>query len=269
MSDFEYRLLDPSYAAAVCDVHRAAFTPEQLIRTIYCSPRVQRYIADIMPNLAVSHTSPHEFVGAIHRGELVAYAHFRGLPASWHLNQLAVRPEYQGCGIGRRLVQIWRDRAALRGFDYLSLDVDASNTGALQWYRRLGFHDVEASHWYESLIVRSVETVSKPPRGKPVDWDETQESIRRYGFGIIRLEYGDRRFEVGWLWQSLRILASFPGVVLEDAIRLASGTERLFLICSWELPKVSSKGRTWRYAGTTIRMGARASDLLKGEVCDR
>ncbi|WP_199565708.1 GNAT family N-acetyltransferase [Spongiactinospora rosea] len=63
-------------------------------------------------------------------------------PAHLHINLL---PELQGRGLGRRLVDTFRGALAERGVPALYLGVDASNTGALAFYARLGFHELRSS----------------------------------------------------------------------------------------------------------------------------
>lgn len=63
-------------------------------------------------------------------------------PAHLHINLL---PELQGRGLGRRLVDRFRDALAARGVPALHLTVDPSNAGALAFYARLGFHELPSS----------------------------------------------------------------------------------------------------------------------------
>ncbi|RZQ61455.1 GNAT family N-acetyltransferase [Amycolatopsis suaedae] len=63
-------------------------------------------------------------------------------PAHLHINLL---PELQGRGVGRRLVDTFREALAARGVPALFLGVDAGNPGALAFYRRLGFHELPSS----------------------------------------------------------------------------------------------------------------------------
>jgi ribosomal-protein-alanine N-acetyltransferase len=59
-----------------------------------------------------------------------------------HLNLLAVRPEYQRAGFGRRLVQWLEASAEVAGCFTVYLEVRASNSTGRRFYRALGYHDV-------------------------------------------------------------------------------------------------------------------------------
>ncbi|GII95111.1 GNAT family N-acetyltransferase [Sinosporangium siamense] len=63
-------------------------------------------------------------------------------PAHLHINLL---PDLQGRGFGRRLIETFRRALAERGVPALYLGVDSSNTGALAFYARLGFHELRSS----------------------------------------------------------------------------------------------------------------------------
>ena len=56
-----------------------------------------------------------------------------------HINNLAVRPELRGRGLGTQLVKAVIAEAADLGAAVLTLEVRASNTPALQLYRSAGF----------------------------------------------------------------------------------------------------------------------------------
>lgn len=56
-----------------------------------------------------------------------------------HLSNLIVHPEYQGQGMGTRLVAFIEDEARLRGYSYLTIGVDVPNVRARQLYERTGF----------------------------------------------------------------------------------------------------------------------------------
>ncbi len=78
-------------------------------------------------------------------GDVVGYARVGpgfGIPAHRHvllLAGLAVDPDYQGCGIGKRLVEAAVDEARRRGVRKLSLRVLGPNTGARRLYVACGF----------------------------------------------------------------------------------------------------------------------------------
>lgn len=56
-----------------------------------------------------------------------------------HINQLAVRPDLRGKGLGRQLIEAVMVEAAHLGATSLTLEVRESNTPALRLYERTGF----------------------------------------------------------------------------------------------------------------------------------
>jgi ribosomal protein S18 acetylase RimI-like enzyme len=64
----------------------------------------------------------------------------RGNPACIH--RLAVRPEYQGKGLGKQLLQFAEDHARKQGNTSIRLDVYTGNPGAVTMYNRAGYRQV-------------------------------------------------------------------------------------------------------------------------------
>lgn len=59
-----------------------------------------------------------------------------------HISTLAVHPSYRGLGIGTRLLEAILDQAAGQGAETATLEVRASNTMAINLYRKTGFEVV-------------------------------------------------------------------------------------------------------------------------------
>ena len=68
---------------------------------------------------------------------------FPPTPLSWHIEAMAVLPEYQGQGLGRRFIEIAKGQCRHNGFDVLSLYVFEANEGARRLYQRCGFKSVD------------------------------------------------------------------------------------------------------------------------------
>jgi ribosomal protein S18 acetylase RimI-like enzyme len=66
------------------------------------------------------------------------FSTFTGCP-SLNVHDLAVQPAHRGRGIGRLLLEEVERRARARGSSKLTLEVHASNEGAMRLYRRFGF----------------------------------------------------------------------------------------------------------------------------------
>ena len=66
------------------------------------------------------------------------FSTFAGCPLL-NVHDLAVRPGYRGRGVGRLLLEEIERRACARGSSKLTLEVHATNVGAMRLYRRFGF----------------------------------------------------------------------------------------------------------------------------------
>ena len=84
------------------------------------------------------------------------FSTFSGCP-SLNVHDLAVLPAHRGRGIGRLLLQEAERRARARGSSKLTLEVHASNEGAIRLYQRFGFGSWDTPTYF----------VTKPLSGNP------------------------------------------------------------------------------------------------------
>ncbi|RCH61762.1 N-acetyltransferase [Streptomyces sp. SDr-06] len=80
-----------------------------------------------------------------------------------YLARIELHPDYQGCGIGSRLIRGLLHQAREQGRG-LTLDVLVVNQRARSLYRRLGLHDV-ARHGENNIKIRMS---TKPPQPGPI-----------------------------------------------------------------------------------------------------
>jgi ribosomal protein S18 acetylase RimI-like enzyme len=80
-----------------------------------------------------------------HRGSIVAYGMLRGWDEGYVVPSLGivVHPDWQGCGIGRRMMEYLHDVARRRGAAHVRLKVYPDNEAALSLYERLGYDFAE------------------------------------------------------------------------------------------------------------------------------
>ena len=79
------------------------------------------------------------YVGAFDGRDLLGYAGMWVVLDEAHITNIAVRPEWQGRGIGRHLLKGLIRLARRSGADALTLEVRPSNTAALRLYESEGF----------------------------------------------------------------------------------------------------------------------------------
>jgi ribosomal protein S18 acetylase RimI-like enzyme len=60
-------------------------------------------------------------------------------PDSAYIGRLSVLPDYQGKGLGHKLLTYAIDRAAETGAGYVSIGVISDEEHLVKWYRRMGF----------------------------------------------------------------------------------------------------------------------------------
>jgi GNAT superfamily N-acetyltransferase len=71
--------------------------------------------------------------------------------------QFAVDPDYQGNGIGTRIVAFVEDYARSKGIPEICLDTSEKATHLIDWYQKLGYRFIEYVDWditnYRSVIL--------------------------------------------------------------------------------------------------------------------
>ena len=109
---------------------------------------------------------PHNhYVGARTVGALVGYAGISRLgrtpPFEYEVHTIGVDPVYQGCGIGRRLLDELLDFAA-GGAVYLEVRTD--NEPAIALYRSVGFERIGLRRRYYSVSGADAYTMRREPQ---------------------------------------------------------------------------------------------------------
>ena len=59
--------------------------------------------------------------------------------SKFYINQIYVLNEYQGKGIGKKLIQIAEEEALKNSFDKIWLGVMSENVPSVEWYKSIGF----------------------------------------------------------------------------------------------------------------------------------
>lgn len=94
-----------------------------------------------------SHFADAEFQIVLFDDEPIGRLYIDRTPNLINILDIAVLPEHRSKGIGRRLMQDVLSEACQAGCA-VRLHVDASNGVVAQWYRRLGFVDLEKGQLY-------------------------------------------------------------------------------------------------------------------------
>lgn len=88
---------------------------------------------------------------------IVAYAGCWVLANEGHITNVAVDPDYQGQGLGRKLMNELTSRVKSLGVDSMTLEVRPSNTVAINLYTSLGFRSVGQRPKYYTNPVEAAE----------------------------------------------------------------------------------------------------------------
>jgi ribosomal protein S18 acetylase RimI-like enzyme len=139
-----YLYLEPELAFVLDDGGRAV---GYVIGTADTNAFVRRYREQWLPALAGRYHHPggrpasaeDEGLARLYRPERMLVAGLAGYPAHLHIDLL---PPYQRSGYGRRLIENFAAAAARAGAPGVHVAVGPTNTGAQEFYQRVGFAPV-------------------------------------------------------------------------------------------------------------------------------
>ena len=123
-------LVTPIQIEQIYDVYLAAFTPQNRFK----DHELEDYFAEkVMPRLK----KPLLLAVAIDQNRIIAYAIFEKFAMNYYLAEMAVQPEYQGKGIGKKLVFsiLEKDPAAKK----IVLLTEIENRWSRPFYEKIGF----------------------------------------------------------------------------------------------------------------------------------
>jgi ribosomal protein S18 acetylase RimI-like enzyme len=225
----------PADAADMVTIIRGAFPARLLDLYIYGCSGITEFITEQIG--VQDYGGDTYYTVAAANGKVVACAEVRRLPNCLFLNYIAVRAPFRSQGLGRHLLRSVLEANNSADVNEIALDVLECNTGARQWYERLGFRRHESIVWWQAPLGEG-----RPAPIFLVGYAQAQACHRRYGFSKFGVCAAAQHYEVGRLgedWYRLttpEALAS-PGLVA-GLKRLAPG-RRLLLLTKADSPDVS------------------------------
>ncbi len=258
-TEIRLQIIPASHFPQLIRLHREVFPREQVACTIYGCKGIARYLASqvAFPQFQREHV----LWGAWEGKRLIGYAHFRGLPASWHLNNIAVHPGYQGRGAGRRLWQRFIDTARQRQFGTITLDVESDNRPVIDWYRRQGLEITGEVYRYEKELEGGVSPSGSPGEAQHSPrlegWDQAEAWQAAYGFSQFEIEWGGELWAIGRLGRRyFKVGRRLPGEV-EAALAQIDPARRLLVFCGEPLhsPGFIPRGKSLRMSGRVSQGG--------------
>lgn len=82
------------------------------------------------------------YFGYLSNKELIAFINFNILYEQAELNYIYVKPEFRGTKVGTLLMEEMFKKCYERMVSAITLEVRMSNTGAIQFYKNLGFEEI-------------------------------------------------------------------------------------------------------------------------------
>ena len=117
-------------------------------------------------------------VVALLDGKVISYGVGYFVFVEFHLANLAVAPSLRRQGFGKRLLRWILERSSKRDAQVITLEVRASNTAAIQLYRKLGFRQVALRRNYYSRPREDAIVMVKSIGACETDWIKSLKLLR-------------------------------------------------------------------------------------------
>lgn len=98
---------------------------------------------------------------AVEEGAVVAFTLMSEVDGEAHLDEISVRPDAGGRGIGRALLEHVCELAAARGYETITLSTFADVPWNAPWYARCGFERIAPEDWGPELRAKSADEVAR------------------------------------------------------------------------------------------------------------
>lgn len=192
-ADIGVRPAEPADAQQIVDVMRRVFDPVWLDMSIYACSGVADFVREQISARGLGGDTIH--VVATYGDRIVAAAEARSNPNGLFLGYIAVLPEFQSIGIGRRMLVATVQTARPGGAGDIVLDVLDVDGGARAWYQRLGLADQAQGGWW----VLPRKQAGESAEGVLCGYPQTMACYRRFGFAELKLRTHSREYSVGML----------------------------------------------------------------------
>lgn len=252
----QFRNIRPSDCSEVARLHLAVFPASDIRYTIYGCEGITRYL-QALTRLEGIRTAD-VLLGAWEGDILVGYAHCKALTDTWHLNYIAVRPEYRGHKIGKELMRRWVKMGKGRSYKEVSLDVAHDNDQAIAWYRRSGLVETERQHIYSTTVTAPVSGQINTEGLEVMDWESAEAWQIAYGFSRFRVRYGEQCWTVGRLGNEFFRVTQRLEPPLEKALFQLDASRQVLVASSYEIPNPS-----YKKVGSSIRMCGNLDEALR------
>lgn len=249
----------PDDAPTIVEIYRHGFPADRVGLTVMGQEKGAEYVEALISESLIGGASPF-FCAESGTGAVAGFIQIRLRPGGIFANNIYVSPDHRGMGVGRRLFDRSLKAAGACSPQTVFLDVFEENNRALQWYRRLGFKEVERSAWTAGAL---------PPGGSDGDYfvsGKPQADIvhEHFGFSLLSVTTRDRSYDVGRLgdrWFRLYDSRALWDDDLLAALRRLGPSRDFFLILA-----ESELGRLRVPAsnlGISTRMSAQRDELLQ------
>lgn len=163
------------YANQISILYENELDQLYLLGTVYQGKKLANYLKFICEE------NIEDFWGIIENGKLLAVVQCKKINKCLHINNIVVGSSSQGKGFGKILLSYVNERASLNGLN-MSLDVDAGNKKAVDWYLSVGFKIVRESRF--SVFKLNSQAPSK------INFHD-EHNFANFGFSNIYLENVD------------------------------------------------------------------------------
>lgn len=150
--EFEIKELEAKDVATVVDLVRTSFDSNYIIPSIYRGKGIAKFILSELEN----EFSPYKYFVLYCNNKIAAYTEYKIFKkqSMAFLNIVSVSNKYKNQRLGSKIFEYSRDYFKTGGFQSIELDVYASNSVAINWYKTYGFEQLSSKLFYKVELNR-------------------------------------------------------------------------------------------------------------------
>jgi ribosomal protein S18 acetylase RimI-like enzyme len=213
--DYKIKLLEKNEVKKFVRIIRESFDSQYLVTSIYRGKGIEHFIEYELDNTY----SPYRYLVAYNDNQIVGCAEFKIIADSeiFFLNMIASDKDAKSKGIGKAILNFAIELFTGLGYKKLQLDVFQDNKIALNWYKKIGFKQIDLKSLYE---IKKSKLIFEERSFYIQNLPQFKEIKEIFGFNYIDVIIDKKSIRIGVIEDSLILRAEYSDSVIIAARKI-------------------------------------------------